>query len=474
MKKFLLVLCLFPLALFSQTTIWEEDFSSYSEFTGITGPNAFVTNNGYAPGSETKWELDARFLELSSSTSDYFFINVSSGDGEIHARDIDGSAYFTTENIDISSQSGTVNIKIGRINFHAFTSGDFAGNEYIDVSYSTDNGETYTLIPYQAGSETNSGHTFANDGAAGVAFTTSLDYTFDPGNASNLIVKIRMYNNGSNERFELDDISVRRNGSLMWSENFDSYSDNYGYVGVSSLTPSQVSKGDYPSNVSKWTLTPTQGFANQNDYAAVRNGILMFNDVDNAVSFETETIDITGISDLTFSCDINFGTSFDGGEYLDVYYSTDGGNTFQLEGGTHTYEANVNITENSSVKFSKSLTGVSSSNFKIKIVACSESNVEDFEIDNLMVINNTPTGIDDLFNAELKLYPNPVMHGEVIYLDSPLTSEKHIEIYNILGVKVLSVNTNENSIDLSTLQIGTYVLRVEQDNQIAIKRIVVR
>lgn len=473
MKKILLLFCLAPALLFAQTTLWEENFDGYAEYTGITGPNAYTTNNGYAPGAVSKWELDASGLELTSATKDYFFVNVSSGNGELHARDIDGSAYFISERIDISAQTGDLSIKIGHINFNAFTSGNFEGNEYIDVSYSTDEGANYTLIPHQGGSESTSGHTFADDGDEGVDFTTSLNYTFDPGGATSVILKIRLYNNGSNERFEMDDISIERNATVLWSENFDSYDDNYGYVGIDGLSPAQVNRGDYPTLVSKWALSPVDNFNNQNDYVAVRNGRLMFNDIDNPVSFETSSIDITGVSRLNFSCDISVGTSFEGDEYLDIYYSTDGGATYQLEGSTHTYQAGVNIDESTTVQFSKSLSGLNASDFRIKMVAFNNSNVEDFEIDNLTVVNEVTTGINVQNPAAVRIHPNPMTSHRTLFISSPFIGLKKITIYNMLGAKVFKANTSENNIKLASLQRGHYIFRMEQDNKIVTQKLII-
>ncbi|WP_430811015.1 MULTISPECIES: T9SS type A sorting domain-containing protein [unclassified Carboxylicivirga] len=472
MKNVLLLLCLIPTLALSQT-LMEENFDNYADYTGITGPNAYTTNNGYAPGAVSKWELDAGSLELTSATMDYFYVNVSSGNGELHARDIDGSAYFTSESIDISTQTGEVSLKIGHINFNAFTTGNFAGNEYIDVYYSTDAGANYTLIPHQDGSEATSGHTFANDGNEGVDFTTSLDYSFDPGAANHLILRIRMYNNGGNERFELDDISVERNTVTLWSEDFDSYDDNYGYIGIASLTPDQVTRGDYPHLVSQWSLSPEDNFNNQNDYAAVRNGRLIFNDVDNPVKFETSNIDISGVSSLSFSCDISVGSSFEGDEYLDIYYSTDGGNTYQLEGSPHTIQPGINIEEGNTLSFNKSLSGLNATNFRIKMVAFNNSNVEDFEIDNLIVVNDAATTISKQFNKDVHIHPNPMTDNRLLIINSPSTGIKNITIYNTLGSKVFSTSTLTDRINLPFLQSGHYIFRMEQENKTVTKKLII-
>ena len=474
MKKQLLFIFLLPAMLFSQTTIWEEDFESYEEFTGVKGPNAFLESAGYSQAAETKWVLDASLIEL-SNTSDYFYINISSsGDGEIYARDLDGQAVFTTQNIDISSETGNVTIKIDKLDFEAFTSGDFSGTEYVDIYYSLDNGVNYIIIPNQGGSENTSGHTFADDGAKGVDFSTSLDFSFDPETATSVKVMLKMYNNGSNERFEIDDISVSRNSNVLWSENFDSYSDDYGYVGDDTVVAAKVNSGDYPGSVTKWTLTPSVDFLNQNDYVAVKSGMLRFNDVDNAVTFETENIDITSVSVLTYSMDVSFGSSLDGDEFLDIYYSIDGGVTYIKEGtGAHTYEATVNITESSTVNFSKELSGLSAANFRIKIVGINDSNVEDFVIDNIKVVKPSTAGVDEVFTSSLKLYPNPLSNNKVLYIDSPLNSPKEIQIFNLLGKEIVALTTSKKSMKLNSLNKGIYIIKIVQENKTAVKRLII-
>jgi hypothetical protein len=472
MKKQLLFILLFPAFLNAQT-IWEETFDSYSDYTGIKGANSYVESGGYTTSAVTKWQLDASDLELTSSTADYFYIDIA----ELHARDLDGSAYFTTENIDISTQTGDVTIKIDKIEFEAYSSGDFDGSEYVDVYYSTDNGATYTIIPYQAGTETNAGHSFANDGDVGVDFTTSLDFSFDPGAATTVMVKIRMYTDGANERFEIDDISITRNTVVVWEENFDSYPADYGYVGIDKLAPAQLNSGDYPASVTKWTLTPSVSFVNQNDYAATLNGSFRFNDVDNAVTFETENIDVTGVSEITFSTDVKFGVGFEGDEYLDIYYSTDGGSTYILETtSTHTYQAGVNITEANAINFSKTLSGISATNFRLKIIAFSDSNVEDFVLDNIKVVNTATASVDNVFASSLKFYPNPISNTKVLNIESAESGVKNITIYNVLGETILSktIPNKEKSIELSKVNSGIYFVRVIQNKKTATKKIILK
>jgi len=473
-KQLLFITLVLPTILFSQTTIWEENFDSYSELTGLKGPNNFTESNGYTTSSVTKWMLNPESLILTSATSDYLYVNVSSGDGELYARDIDGAGRFITEDINISSQTGNVTLKIGKIDFEPFSSGDFNGSEYVDIYYSLDNGSSYTLIPYQSGSENSAGHTFADNGDAGVDFSTSLNYSFDPGSATKVKVKIVMFNNGANERFEIDDISIERNSTEIWSENFDSYSENYGYVG-GTYTPANENSGDYPASVTKWSLIASSGFLNQLDYAAVKSGKLEFNDVDNAVTFETENINITGVPDLTFKMDISFGSSYEGDEYLDIYFSTDGGTTYTKEGtGSHTYQAGVNLTDNSTINFSKTFSGLSSLNFKIKVVVFSDSNVEDFILDNLKVTNPSTASLYESFASRVKVFPNPILNNKTLNILTPQNTYREVHLFNIIGEKVFFNYGINNKLDLKSIKPGVYILKIKENNNIAIKKIIIK
>lgn|GEM_PF-3265405 len=292
-----------------------------------------------------------------------------------------------------------------------------------------------------------------------------------------LKLKYVCINNGANERFEIDDISVIRNATIVWEENFDSYPADYGYVGIDNLASAQLNSGDYPASVTKWTVTPSAGFVNQNDYAATLNGSFRFNDEDNALTFETENIDVKGVSEIIFSTDIKFGVGFEGDEYLDIYHSTDGGSTYILEASyTHTYQAGVNIIEGDAINFSKTLSGLSATNFRIKIIAYSDSNVEDFVLDNIKVVNAATASVDEVFKSSLRIYPNPLNNIKILNIESAEIGAKNISIYNVLGKKISSKTlfSNEKSINLRAIKSGVYVIKIVQDHKTATKKIIIK
>ena len=77
-----------------------------------------------------------------------------------------------------------------------------------------------------------------------------------------------------------------------------------------------------------------------------------------------------------------------------------------------------------------------------------------------------------VFNVEgnqlgaLKIYPNPTNNNFTISIDNYFLNDFTIQIFNILGKKVLeNVNSNSNKVDISFLESGVYILKIKKENQ---------
>ena len=71
------------------------------------------------------------------------------------------------------------------------------------------------------------------------------------------------------------------------------------------------------------------------------------------------------------------------------------------------------------------------------------------------------------------IFPNPVNRGR-FKITSVSSNSKFVKIYNMLGKQVLSklVKYNEN-IDVSNLNAGIYILRVEEKGKFATRKLVI-
>ena len=75
---------------------------------------------------------------------------------------------------------------------------------------------------------------------------------------------------------------------------------------------------------------------------------------------------------------------------------------------------------------------------------------------------------------EVNIYPNPVTNGE-FYIKSSNSKEKNVEVYNILGRRLISTKINTNDkIDVSNLNAGIYLLKINEGDKQLTKKIVIK
>ena len=74
---------------------------------------------------------------------------------------------------------------------------------------------------------------------------------------------------------------------------------------------------------------------------------------------------------------------------------------------------------------------------------------------------------------KLSIYPNPVTGGKV-YISSEKNEEKEIEIFNVLGKPVLKAKLRGRELDVSTLDPGIYILKIQEGAAKATRKLVIR
>jgi hypothetical protein len=194
--------------------------------------------------------------------------------------------------------------------------------------------------------------------------------------------------------------------TILYNEDFDSYVEDTGVTGANNAN------GNYPSGVTKWTLTSFDSFGssipdlpgtllNANDYALVKSGELVIRDSNGVMRFESSSIDISGYTDIEISMnvretgdmeydpsvhsdDFNCGDTLN--DYVDIEYSTDGGNSFikvsnfsGFGNSNHTIAGDLAST----VNFTKN--GISGTTLIIRIRIQNWADDEIFHIDNIVV-----------------------------------------------------------------------------------------
>ncbi|MCL6267564.1 T9SS type A sorting domain-containing protein [Flagellimonas myxillae] len=72
-----------------------------------------------------------------------------------------------------------------------------------------------------------------------------------------------------------------------------------------------------------------------------------------------------------------------------------------------------------------------------------------------------------------KMYPNPV-YGDEVYVTTSTNGVKQIKIYDVFGDVVLTDRISTNTLNVSRLVPGVYVLQVTEDKKTMTRKLVIK
>ena len=111
----------------------------------------------------------------------------------------------------------------------------------------------------------------------------------------------------------------------------------------------------------------------------------------------------------------------------------------------------------------------------LRISAATPTGVTDFRTNtslddsNMPVWGTCPTAsVDDQNQLDISIYPNPT--SDIVYIDGNYTQLKVI-IYNVLGKEILNKSIT-NSIDISHLDNGVYILQLSDGVKLSTRKII--
>ena len=73
----------------------------------------------------------------------------------------------------------------------------------------------------------------------------------------------------------------------------------------------------------------------------------------------------------------------------------------------------------------------------------------------------------------LNLYPNPVSNGKV-YITSKNDSDKQVIIFDVLGKKVLQTTISSRELTVSNLSPGVYIIKINEGEATATRKLIVK
>ncbi|SFN11625.1 Por secretion system C-terminal sorting domain-containing protein [Paenimyroides ummariense] len=90
------------------------------------------------------------------------------------------------------------------------------------------------------------------------------------------------------------------------------------------------------------------------------------------------------------------------------------------------------------------------------------------------------SGVADQVKTEntldkVQIYPNPVTSGK-IYINAENTSTKTIELYDMLGKRIVFTEMNgyQKELNVSNLKAGVYILKLSEKNNSITRKIVIK
>ena len=94
-------------------------------------------------------------------------------------------------------------------------------------------------------------------------------------------------------------------------------------------------------------------------------------------------------------------------------------------------------------------------------------------IDILQESYNEFLSLENFNNENIRLIPNPLEKGQLLNINSVNQNNKNIQIFDISGKLVLNKNINVSKLDVSVLESGTYIIKVEAENKILTKKLII-
>ncbi|SDG63489.1 Por secretion system C-terminal sorting domain-containing protein [Flavobacterium omnivorum] len=73
----------------------------------------------------------------------------------------------------------------------------------------------------------------------------------------------------------------------------------------------------------------------------------------------------------------------------------------------------------------------------------------------------------------LSLYPNPVSNGKV-YISTKNDLDKEIIIFDVLGKKVLQTTISSRELNVSNLSSGVYIIKINEREASATRKLIIR
>lgn len=88
-------------------------------------------------------------------------------------------------------------------------------------------------------------------------------------------------------------------------------------------------------------------------------------------------------------------------------------------------------------------------------------------------LNTCILGVGENGISNLRIYPNPVVDG-TLYINTTANATKAVVIYDVLGKQVIKTTTDNNTVNVSNLKGGVYIVKITEEGKTATRKLVIR
>ena len=82
-------------------------------------------------------------------------------------------------------------------------------------------------------------------------------------------------------------------------------------------------------------------------------------------------------------------------------------------------------------------------------------------------------GLNDVESLEMNVYPNPVS-GEFVTIETPTNGVKYVEVFDITGKRLINTSLSGDTLEVSSLSTGMYLIKVTVQGQSKTSKLIVR
>ena len=82
-------------------------------------------------------------------------------------------------------------------------------------------------------------------------------------------------------------------------------------------------------------------------------------------------------------------------------------------------------------------------------------------------------GLNDVQSLEMNIYPNPV-NGNFVTIQTPINGVKYVEVFDITGKRLINTSLSADTLEVSSLSAGMYLIKVTVEGQSKTSKLIVR